>query len=115
MGRLVSLAPTVGRLASGVGALRDAHGHSRVAEPWRRWYSLSRWRRLRWDVLVRDRFTCGCGCGRLEGDTSKLVADHIRPHRGEPALFWDPANLQTLTAACHSGAKQAAERASCGG
>ncbi len=28
--------------------------------------------------------------------------DHIRPHRGDPRLFWDPANWQALCASCHS-------------
>lgn len=78
--------------------------------PWRRWYKTRRWRRLRWATLVADGFTCR-RCGRIEGDTRRLVADHVEPHRGNAALFWDPANLQTLCAACHSGPKQAAERA----
>lgn len=28
--------------------------------------------------------------------------DHIRPHRGDPLLFWDRANLQGLCRSCHS-------------
>lgn len=54
-------------------------------------------------------FTCQC-CGRIEGDTSKLVADHIIPHRGDPALFWDMSNLQTLTKQCHDSNKQRLEK-----
>ena len=46
----------------------------------------------------------------MEADSSQLVADHIRPHRGDEALFWDPANLQCLRKWCHDRAKQAAER-----
>jgi 5-methylcytosine-specific restriction protein A len=30
------------------------------------------------------------------------VTDHIVPHRGDPALLWDPANLQALCARCHN-------------
>jgi 5-methylcytosine-specific restriction protein A len=30
------------------------------------------------------------------------AVDHIIPHAGDPARFWDPANLQSLCASCHS-------------
>jgi 5-methylcytosine-specific restriction protein A len=35
--------------------------------------------------------------------------DHIQPHRGNLALFWDQANWQGLCRACH-GAKSMRER-----
>lgn len=112
MGRLTQLGSRLAtaprRIPAPLGADRDA-GRDKVLA-WRKWYKTARWQRLRWDVLVRDRFTCQCGCGRLEADTSQLVADHIRPHRGDEALFWDPANLQCLAKACHDSAKQSAER-----
>jgi len=38
------------------------------------------------------------------------VADHIQPHKGNPALFYDPANLQTLCKPHHDSAKQRWER-----
>ena len=28
--------------------------------------------------------------------------DHIVPHRGDPALFWDEENWQALCHSCHS-------------
>lgn len=43
--------------------------------------------------------------GRREPAT---VTDHIRPHRGDRQLFWDPANWQPLCASCH-GRKTALE------
>ncbi|PLR28326.1 HNH endonuclease [Caulobacter zeae] len=89
---------------------RDEQGHSPQAEPWRGWYNLKRWKDLRLRVFERDLFTCQCGCARIECDTSDLVCDHIEPHRGDPALFWSEANLQTLTKACHDGWKQRLER-----
>ena len=111
MGKLKHLG---GRLASAKPRLKrqtDSHGHSRVVEPWRAWYGTANWKALRWETLVRDRFTCRCGCGVMEPDTARLVADHIVPHRGDPALFWDPANLQTLRAdPCHNQVKQREER-----
>ena len=49
---------------------------------WRKWYKTARWQKLRWSVLVRDLFTCQMqGCGRIEADTSQLVADHKHPHQ----------------------------------
>lgn len=78
--------------------------------PWKAWYKTARWQALRWSCLIRDGFTCR-KCGRLEGNSSKLVADHIKPHRGNPDLFWDPDNIQTLCAEpCHSSIKQAEEQ-----
>ena len=69
----------------------------------------ARWQKLRWSVLVRDLFACQmCKC--VEADTSKLVADHRTPHRGDEALFWDASNLQCLCKDCHDRLKQAEER-----
>ena len=92
----------------------DAHGHDDRGEAGRSWYHLARWkhpeRGLRIQVLTRDLFTCQWpGCGRLEADTSRLVADHKVPHRGDPTLFWSEANLWTLCKPCHDRLKQAAE------
>lgn len=110
MGRLTNLGPQLATLAPMLGRITDVHGHNSTLEPWRKWYSLARWKRLRMQVLERDMFTCKCGCNVLEGDTSQLVADHIKPHRGDPVLFWDPRNLQTLLKTCHDRIKQREER-----
>lgn len=77
-------------------------------DTWRRWYKTSEWRRLRWDVLVAACFTC-VRCG-LVGQSAELVADHIEPHRGDHARFFDRSNLQCLCAACHNRDKQREER-----
>jgi 5-methylcytosine-specific restriction endonuclease McrA len=80
-------------------------------QPWRRWYNTARWRALRLKVFLRDLFTCK-RCGHVEGDTSLLVCDHVIPHRGDEAKFWDEANLQTLCKDCHDRVKQREEQAS---
>jgi len=77
---------------------------------YRAWYKTQRWRRLRWNVLVRDLFSCQ-RCGVVEVNTSLLVADHRQPHRGDEVLFWDAQNLWCLCKACHDSAKQREERA----
>lgn len=38
------------------------------------------------------------------------VVDHVIPHRGDQALFWDTSNWQPLCRRCHDGRKQAEER-----
>tara|TARA_R110000765_G_scaffold127303_1_gene225318 strand:- start:145 stop:354 length:210 start_codon:yes stop_codon:yes gene_type:complete len=39
------------------------------------------------------------------------VLDHIHPHGGDWAVFWDRDNWQSLCTQCHSGAKQRGEKA----
>lgn len=78
--------------------------------PWHAWYKTARWSALRLKVFLRDRYTCQMpACGRLEGNTSLLVCDHIKPHRGSASLFWDEANLQTLCKPCHDEVKRREE------
>jgi len=99
-----------------------------AVRPDRAWYKTANWHRMRWKVLVRDDFTCRMcgwehslasvarmlkGIGKpemIKGRAPELVADHIDPHRGDEAKFWDEANLQCLCKPCHDGAKQRAER-----
>ncbi|MCB1511526.1 MAG: HNH endonuclease [Hyphomicrobiaceae bacterium] len=40
------------------------------------------------------------------------LVDHVTPHRGDKAIFWDRRNWQPLCVHCHSGAKQSEERRS---
>jgi 5-methylcytosine-specific restriction enzyme A len=44
---------------------------------------------------------------------NKIVAattvDHITPHRGQAALFWDAKNWQSLCTLCHNMHKQRIE------
>lgn len=41
--------------------------------------------------------------------TPANVVDHILPHRGDAALFWDRANLQSVCKLCHDSAKKRKE------
>lgn len=47
------------------------------------------------------------GAGIYEPGT---IVDHIKPHRGDAELFFDPANLQSLCKLHHDSAKQQEER-----
>ena len=93
-------------------APKDEAGRTRYrkqASPWRAWYNTARWQKLRWQVLVDAMFTCAM-CGKMEAQSRNLVADHITPHRGDEALFWDRQGIQCLCKSCHDSAKQREER-----
>lgn len=80
--------------------------------PWKAWYRTARWAAVRQKVFLRDLFQCQRPeCRRIEGNTSLLVCDHIKPHRGDAALFWEETNLQTLCKPCHDKVKQQEEQA----
>ena len=112
MGKMARLPSRLAALPSRLAAAPDdrrERGRYRDAQPWRAWYKTARWQALRWATLLRDLFTCQ-HCQRVEADTSKLVADHRKAHRGDEALFWDPDNLWTLCKTCHDSWKQRQER-----
>ena len=110
VGRLTALRPRLGLLQPRIAGIAPGERGRAQASPWRAWYNTTRWRALRLVIFERDQFTCQWpSCGRLEGNTSKLVADHRRPHRGDELLFWDETNLQTLCKPCHDSKKQRAE------
>lgn len=119
MARLKSPPPRLTAPRPKLAAPKDEAGRSayrRKNAPGYALYSDRRWRGddhgvggLRWAALVRDQFTCR-QCGVMHSDTSRLEADHIKPHKGDPALFWDPGNLQCLCGDCHRGRKQADDR-----
>jgi 5-methylcytosine-specific restriction protein A len=87
--------------------VRVPRGYCRVHQPPRSnddvrvWYHTPRWRQLRARFL-RYHPTCPgfgpfVGCGRPTTDV-----DHRVPHRGDPALFWDPTNLDAYCHQCHA-------------
>jgi 5-methylcytosine-specific restriction endonuclease McrA len=111
MARLRQMAPRVGALPPRVGYLDTTREQARAAiNPLRKLHATKRWRDLRDDVLLAAGFACA-RCGWATTDTSKLVADHVTPHRGDLRLFWDRENLQCLCVPCHSRVKQVEENA----
>lgn len=56
-----------------------------------------RWRVLRMAIVERDGFAC-VSCGA----TGRLEVDHITPVRDAPDRAFDPDNLQSLCASCHT-------------
>lgn len=83
--------------------------------PWHNWYKLARWRELKQFVHVRDNYVCqktGVLCFGEHPAPNSPVADHIKAHRGNPDLFWDAANVQTVSKAYHDTEKQRLEQQS---
>ncbi|RVN04664.1 HNH endonuclease [Sinorhizobium meliloti] len=77
---------------------------SEEAKAWRKLYKGARWRALRHRQLMFEplcRF-----CIEAEDVTAADVVDHIKAHKGNMDLFFDPANLQSLCKSHHDGAKQ---------
>ena len=84
-----------------------------TTQPWRAWYRTPRWRVLRLQVLKRDLYQCRQTGVLLVGTypaEDSPVVDHIRPHRGDPELFWDETNLQAVSKGWHDSVKQSLER-----
>ncbi|MBP0439598.1 HNH endonuclease [Tianweitania sediminis] len=122
MARLKSLAPRIGALPPRIGTAGLSEQERLRArdrsQAWRAWYGTARWQKLRESVWIRDGLVCqqtGILCiGKYPADNSP-VADHIIAHRGDPELFWDPANIQTVSKGYHDRTKQSQERTRGGG
>lgn len=72
-------------------------------------YCTARWRRLRIYVIASEPLCRYC---KEQGRVTVAVdIDHIIPLAKRPDLAFDQNNLQPLCRPCHSGAKQAEERA----
>lgn len=90
-------------------AHKPAKAPRRSSAQWHGWYGLDVWRNdLRPTQLLREPFCRECAkAGRR---TPATRVDHVKPHRGDWALFTDRANLQSLCERCHN-AKTAREMA----
>lgn len=85
---------------------------SAQAEGYRHLYDTAAWKRLRIQCFVRDNYTCQ-RTGKLLGGKHPApdspVANHIKPHRGDRALFFSLDNLETVSKKVHDGLIQADE------
>lgn len=81
------------------------------------YYGTARWARLQAATLARDGWTCQmCGAmlrgGRSDRSNSILrpaAIDHLMPHQGSEALFFDPENVWAVSADMHDSVCQAIE------
>lgn len=86
---------------------------SKEAQAWRGWYKTARWQRLAKACYVRDNYTCqrtGMILGGKYPAPNSPVANHKVPHKGDPVLFWDPDNIETIAKVVHDSPVQSEER-----
>jgi 5-methylcytosine-specific restriction protein A len=117
MGKLTTLKPMIGSLPSRIGLAtgdeRQRDNQRREAQPWRNWYKTVRWEKLRREAFARDLYTCtrtGELCAGTGHAPNAPVANHKTPHKGDPSLFWDIDNIETVTKRVHDTIIQAEER-----
>jgi 5-methylcytosine-specific restriction endonuclease McrA len=120
MSRLTNIKPGIRTVAPQLATIqRDVAERERFkardqAMAWRAWYRTARWQALRQQTLIRDLYRCQKTGVLLSGKhpaPNSPVVDHIKPHSGDPALFWDEANLQAVSKEYHDSIKQAVEHA----
>lgn len=123
MARLTTLKPRLTTLSPRLGpapaATRQEAEVQRTRQrdrddPSRKLYNTRKWRKLREEVYERDQWTCqktGLICLGKHPAPNSPVADHIKAHHGDPVLFWDKQNIQTVSKAYHDSQKQREERA----
>jgi 5-methylcytosine-specific restriction enzyme A len=110
-GRIAAPPPRIGYTTG------DAKAGDRArndAAPWRAWYRTRRWADMRVAVFARDGFICQRTGQVVMGKhpaPDSPVANHKRPHRGNPALFWDMNNIETVAKSVHDSLIQAEEQA----
>lgn len=79
-------------------------------------YATTRWRKLRLERLRMEPLCRSCAARdivndgsidprtgeRMTGRQAALQVDHVRPHRGDRALFYSLENTQPLCSVCHA-------------
>jgi len=63
--------------------------------PWSNLYNQRKWKQASKQYLAANPWCSQCG-------QPAEVTDHIEPHRGDLAKFWDVTNWQALDAKCHN-------------
>lgn len=91
------------------GAVRPrGYRRSTQASEYRRFYNTKAWSAARQAQLSAHPLCELCEeTGRM---TPATVVNHRKAHKGDWALFIDPANHQSVCAPCHDGAIQSYER-----
>lgn len=84
------------------------HSRSAEAEAYRHLYADTRWRGphgVRKKALVRDGYQCQhCGCILITGDRHHphaAVVHHKKAHKGDPVLFFDLNNTESVCKSDH--------------
>lgn len=78
--------------------------------PWRNLYKTARWEQLRATHLAAHPLCAECKRAAPPRITAANTVHHIKPHKGDVALFFDPLNLESACKPCHDGPLQSDER-----
>lgn len=109
MTRLQTVRPRITSIPSRLQSVTPGSWRADKSSSTQRGYGY-RWQRAREGYLRQHPLCVMCESeGRV---TAATVVDHVIPHRGDKALFWDRTNWQSLCAAHHSGEKQRMESGS---
>ena len=79
----------------------------RELKPWRNRYKRAVWLRIRGLRLAETPLCKTCEENGVV--TAADTVDHVKPHRGDPGLFFWYANTQSLCTSCHNSRKQSEE------
>lgn len=66
----------------------------------RQWIHSARWRKASRAHLCEHPLCAECE--RQGKVTAATLVDHIKPHKGNYELFWDPNNWQSMCDPCHN-------------
>lgn len=89
-------------------ASREYELRRRATKPWRKWYTTPQWQSLRANQLSKQPLCERCLSRGIV--TRATVAHHIEPHKGNPTLFYNPANLASSCKSCHDIDEQRIEK-----
>ena len=67
-----------------------------------------KWRKARLGHLAANPLCVKCLA--QSRTVAATTVDHVKPHKGDMKLFWDPKNWQSLCTTHHSATKQAEEK-----
>ena len=90
-------------LAAAEGRRSEARARAKVGEAaraGRALYATERWKRAARRHLAAHPLCADCA--ELGAVTEASEVDHVVPHRGDRARFWDRSNWQSLCRPCHS-------------
>lgn len=73
-----------------------------------RWYFTARWKKQRARQLNKAPLCIMCSEQGIL--TLATVANHIKAHKGDAVLFWDPDNLNSLCKVHHDSTQQRFEK-----
>jgi 5-methylcytosine-specific restriction protein A len=80
------------------------------AAAYRKLYKGARWSRLRLAHLATHPLCARCLKMKPRRLTPATVVHHVKEHKGDLTLFYDPANLESLCAQHHDRDAQSEER-----